>query len=214
VNKAELSVRWLSSKPTWSVRDHTFTARTPWLLRGLTLFGWDRLLHVDTNRRALFFGTRRFWFVTRTVIIPFTRIKSIIYGYSAKEWTDFSNDERGPEVTERLDRFHVGLLMRDSSPPMHLFTFHGHYVLAADKLVDWLVDEDDLIELSGGEEETSREFVRWLRKYIGAPVRSLMHAKVHEAMRAQLEPCPRCARPITRNAEKCIYCGTRFRATA
>lgn len=186
----------------------------PWLSRCLRLFGWDRALRVDSNRRALFFWTRRYWFVTENVIVPVSRIKSIVYGYSGKAWTDFSSGGEGPEASESLDRFHVGLLMNDASPPMHLFTFHGHYVLAADAVVDWLIDEFDMIELTGSEEETSREFVWWLRKFLGVPVRSLMHAKVHEALRANLEPCPRCARQIMRTAEKCVYCGSKFRAIA
>lgn len=210
----ELTLPWLSSKPVWRVRENSFTAHTPMLWRCLTLFGWNRTLRIDSNRCAVFLRTRRAWFDTDAIVIPFTRIKSIVYEYSGSIWTEFSSDTLGPDMSDRLDRFHVGLLLNDESPPIHLYTFHAPAARAASIALDWLLDELDEVEISGSEEETSREFVWWLRKFLRVPVRSLMHAKVNDALKDQLQPCPNCSRKIMRIAERCVYCGTKLRAIA
>jgi hypothetical protein len=209
VSNYELTLPWLSSKPVWRVRENSFSARTPWLWRCLTLFGWDRTLRIDSNRRALFLKTRRAWLDTRTVVIPFSRIKSIVYEYSGSAWTELPSETPGPDMTDRLDRFHVGLLLHDEPRPVHLYTFHASAARAAGIVLDWVMDDLEEVEIIGNEEETSREFVRWLRKFLGVPVRSSMHAQVTDALKDQLAPCPQCSRKIMRTAERCVYCGTK-----
>ena len=131
VSSHELTVPGLSTKPVWRVRENSFTARTTAVWRWLTLFGWDWALRIDSNRRALFLKTRRAWFDSRTVVIPFSRIKSIAYGYSGLAWAPFSRGTYGPEMSGALDRFHVGLLLNDGSPPVHLYSFHAPTARAA-----------------------------------------------------------------------------------
>jgi hypothetical protein len=203
VTSWKLSLPWLTIKPAWRVRDHSFDARTQWLPRLLSLFAYDRHLHIDTNRRIVVLKERRFWFATSKVVIPFTRIKSIAYGYSAM----------GLEEWERPDVFRVGLLLNDVSSPITLFTFRADAAwLAHIAANEWL--EDDTIGIAGDEEDASREFVVLLRKLLGVPVRPAMLARVQAALLVDLHPCPICERKIMRTAIGCVYCGSKFKTAA
>jgi hypothetical protein len=199
-----LTLRWLTIKPDWLVRDHSFDARTRWSLRLLSLFAYDRHLHIDTNRQIVVLKVRRFWLSNSKSIIPFTRIKSIVYGYSAGI---------GLDVSDRPDEFHVGLLLNDAPSPVTLFTFRADVAwLANIAATEWL--EDDSIEIAGDEEDASREFVALLRKQLGVPARSAMHTRVRAALLADLQPCPKCERKLMKTAIGCVYCGSKFKTAA
>lgn len=175
------------------------------------LLAAERHLRIDSNRRILTFHTRRIWFEKRTVVVPMSRIKSVIYGHS-HAWLKFSPGERGPTSTPDMDRFHVGLLLEGDQQPLHLFTFHGDPAIVAN-LVKELPDLS-IPDLETDEEDSSREFVNALRIFLGVPARSLMQSMVYSAIKDELHPCPRCARKIMRTAEKCVYCGSRLKAVA
>jgi len=146
---------------------------------------------------------RRFWFANSKVIIPFKRIKSIAYGYSAM----------GIEEWDLPDVFRVGLLLDDVPRPITLFTFRADVAwLARIAATEWL--EDDTIGIAGDEEDASREFVALLRKHLGVPARPAMLARVQAALLADLHPCPKCERKIMRTAIGCVYCGNKFKTAA
>jgi hypothetical protein len=209
-----VSLPWLTIKPTWRVRDHSFEARTPAPLRALTLFAYDRHLRVDTNRRAVFLRVRRYWISTTRTVIPFTRIKSIAYGYSGMS-PGAGQISLAQDLKDRLDRFHVGLLLADDPNPVTLFTFRADAGWLAKVAVEWFEEDVGGLspdEITGEEEDASRQFVGLLRKHLGVPARSLMHLKVQEALQSQSHDCPNCQRSIMRSATRCVYCAARLGA--
>jgi hypothetical protein len=207
-----LSLSWLTLKPSWRVRDHSFEARAHWLSRALTLFAYDRHLRIDTNRRAVFLRVRRFWFSRTGTVIPFARIKCIAYGYAGMS-TGARQTAPAKEAMDFMDKFRVGLLLADDPDPITLFSFRADAGWLARLAAEWLDDKvaglspDDI---TGDEEEASREFVGLLRKHLGVPARSLMQSRVQEALQSQLYDCPNCQRQIMRSAPKCVYCSVKF----
>jgi hypothetical protein len=200
-------------KPAWRIRDHIFTARTPLAFRIVTLFGYDQHLHIDSNRRVLRIRSRRFWLTVRDEQIAFDRIASIVYGYSGTD-VGFKYNFRGAEATDTIDRFPVGIMLRDRDEPLTLFVFSEAASWAFDVAANVIEGDGFNVDLElgieGEEDQVSRQFVALLKHYLGVPVRSGMHARVRAAMRDQEHPCPVCDRPIMRTAPKCVYCGTRF----
>jgi hypothetical protein len=197
-----ISLAFLTLRPTWRAREISFEARTPLVLRALSLFGYDRRLRIDSNRRIVLLQTRRYWFQRHTRIIPFERIKSIVYGYSPLPFADDG----------ALDVFRIGLSLTDEPDPVSLFEFRADAGLAANIALD--VGEELSIELpiefETDEELASETFIQLLKRYLGKPVRSAIHSRVLEAIRKELYPCPHCGRKIMRVAVKCIYCGNRL----
>lgn len=207
-----VSLPWLTIKPRWRVRDHSFEARTPGFLRALSLFAYDRHLRIDTNRRAVFLKVRRFWLSTTRTVIPFTRIRSIVYGYAGMS-PGTGQISLAQDVTDRMDKFHVGLLLANDPKPVTLFTFRADAGWLAGLAAEWLDDKLPGLapdEITGDEEDASRQFVGLLRRHLGVPARPLMQLQVQEALQSQLHDCPNCQRPIMRSATKCVYCTARI----
>ncbi len=147
---------------------------------------------------------RRFWLSRSKIVIPFTRILAIVYGYS---------NAMGSEMMDGPDKFQVGLQLKDAPSPITLFTFRAGAAWLADIAAsEWL--ETDLVEIASDEEDASREFVALLHKHLGVPARSAMHARVQAALPADTQPCPRCERKLLRAAIRCVYCGNKFKTAA
>jgi hypothetical protein len=202
VSRWPVSLAFFTLRPSWRAREISFEARTPLVLRMLSLFAYERRLRIDINRRIVLLQTRQYWLSSATRVIPFERIKSIVYGYSYIPMED----------DDTLDVFRVGLLLDGEPNPLTLFEFRGDAGIAADFALE-MTDDLDLnipIDFHTDEESMSEAFVQLLRRYLGKPVRSAMHTRVVEVMRKDLHPCPKCSRQILRSAEKCVYCGTRF----
>jgi hypothetical protein len=118
----------------------------------------------------------------------------------------------GSGMMDGPDKFHVGLQLKDAPGPITLFTFRaGAAWLANIAASEWL--ETDLVEIASDEEDASREFVALLRKHLGVPARSAMHARVQAALPADT-PCPKCERKLLRTAIRCVYCGNKLKTAA
>jgi hypothetical protein len=163
-------MRALSISPKLDVRPDRLNGRTPWVVRALWLFSYDRRVTVDRARRQVSVTTRRFWIWRNRRVIPFDRIDRIIL--RAQELPGFGlfgflTLWMAPGATSAFILIALGLA--EGKDEFLLFTI-------------WEVEPDDpawleaLTAASAGDgasvDEGMQSIVRLLQEYLAVPVSS------------------------------------------
>jgi hypothetical protein len=185
-----LTVPWLAIKPTVRFHQGVLAARTPFILRLASLFGYERKLLVDTVRRNVWLRIRRYWLFREEQQVPFAAIEFIHYEYSRVS-TDVSRAWHGPSLADSFNWFTVALAVKGRTDPLLLFRFAGEGAVMTG--ASGVLVGDSIIDIEGDQESASKDFVGHLRRCLGVPVRSNLHQKVVVAMRGTVQPCSKCA---------------------
>lgn len=158
-------IRGLSTGPKWQYDGHHFSARTPALLRVLTLFAYDRRLLVSRPAKMMRLTVTRWWFFRTVVELPTQRVRSVLYGYKdiGTSWS-FSPFWMGRLDT--VEKFRVGVALAEPAQNLDLYTFVGE----GSQDTGWpgvILGGDDVVDVRGPQEQQSRHFVDRLCHALG-----------------------------------------------
>ncbi len=156
----------LGWRPVVQVVDGCLWARSSFFQNLITLFSCRRELRLDPQTQSAYFRRRLFWVRDRQTTIPFQDIRRIDYGFS---------DTGGAFLRTALEIYTVSFVLTGTDAKLQLFNFIGPYREPCgdtDTALEIIIgdDEHDCRGVDGGQGVSSREFVRLLQKYTGAPL--------------------------------------------
>lgn len=153
--------------PKISREGRRLVARTSVPVLLLTLGLSYKRVVVDPAARAVTIE-RRFAGVFRTERrIPFDAIDAIVYQYG-----DLNPTTALGFTGDAVDRFAVGLRLRGSPYPVHLFSFVGEGSFQNTTIwPDWFYWEELAFDMRGTQEEESKVFVTLLEQVMKKPIR-------------------------------------------
>ena len=159
----------LAVKPKVSVQGDIIYARTSLIVQFLSLFSYSKHVRVDCSTRTIQISKRWLWIISSLKIIPFDRVSYILYdirsfGTSWSFWTD-----EGLGRTDEIERYKVGLALKDPPKNLWLFAFTGEGAVETG-WVGTVFGEDDAIDYRGDQDDASYDFMRLLRDALGVPV--------------------------------------------
>ncbi|WP_146155210.1 hypothetical protein [Enhygromyxa salina] len=187
-------------------------ARTPLLMRLLTLGAVYREVIVDRRSRYVIIERRLLWGLRRQRVIPFRIVRRIVYDYD-RTVTSLRAHLHGVDSGDEIERFDVALVVatREDVPDSHahlyeeqvpLFSFHGEGQGGG------LILRPDL---EGQQEQLSRRYVERLRELLGVGFGNELEQLSDDAGRAW--SCSGCGRPGPPRAGRCYYCGGQLEIT-
>jgi hypothetical protein len=151
---------------------------TPWLLRLLALFSYDRKIVIDPESEKVTIFNQIFY-MSSSKIIPFTDCWYIDYEYTSTS-TKHGN----------TDYYPISLVTRNDEK-ISLCTIKGedssHLLLG--------------VHLSTGSDDESRDLVNVIAKLINIPIGKPIAEDMDK------KECCGCGRSITAITRKCLYCG-------
>jgi hypothetical protein len=197
-------LRLLTLAPQVDERDGVLRARTPILIRLLSLGMVHREVVVDRRSRYVTIDERYFWLVKHKRVIPFRQIHRLEYDYE-RTTTSLRRGYSTVETGDEVESFRVGLVLRpradvpDSHAHLyeervHLFGFHGDGRGQAISL-----------DFEGQQEALSLRYVERLRALIGVGFGNELPQLRDEIGRAW--SCEQCKRPGPPRPGRCYYCG-------
>ncbi len=132
------------------------------LVRAITLWSHCRTVCVDPRHKVVTIERRILWLLSRDRTIPFKRIGRIDYAFDSltTEWG------LAWDPLDQLESFKISLCLVNPEEHVKLFSFLGEGSVATG-VGGVLIDGDDVVDMSGDQESSSREYVTLLTKMTG-----------------------------------------------
>lgn len=165
---AGMTFSFLAIKPKVSLANGKLIACSCRLIQILWLLSYCKSVVADQAARKVTITTRFLWGIRLKKEIPFERIKAVGYGYkgAATSWSMWG------ETTDSIDTFKVMLVLRNPFERVPVFNFTGEGA----NFTGWrgvVLHGDEMVDYSGDQEETSRNYVMMLKEFIGVPLESV-----------------------------------------
>jgi hypothetical protein len=179
---------FLAVKPkVWLAHD-TLCARASLATRLASLGAYDRWVIVERGKRDISIRSKSWWTWQPTETVPFERVVEIDYSFN--RWTRGRhpygrNQGWHTTGTDQLEFFKVSLFLRDPQENVDLFWFWGEGSVETGA-TGVLLGNDDVVDFSGDQRATSKEYAQLLGAFTGARI----HAFAPQGMLETLNRLP------------------------
>ena len=188
----------VSAGPKIEIKGSNLIVSTPLAFRFFTLFIYSRVLRFNRDKRLIFCSVRFLWVFVSLEVVRFNDMDHLEYKFN-----DLGTDwglVPGRQLFGRQDTvewYTINLILKDRKQfPVGKFVGEGAISYG---ISGWLLG-DDLIDVSGHQEQDSRTFVQFLCELLGVRIGE-------QGYTGALEPCKSCGREISKYSEFCLYCG-------